>query len=421
VIRAVFVVVFATGDRRATHETGQRPGSAVTADLSDAASFDGPEGAAGFVASIVDSTACALVGTDEHGVVVLWNEGARRLYGYAPAEAVGLPATVLHTCEDVEAGLPQTIAGAAARDGEWSGTVERVRKDASRFTARLVATARRDADGQLTGLLLVSRDVTHELRLTAELERANRVQERFLASIGHDLRSPLNAILGFTGMLLMQMPGPINDEQRMQLSTVQASGRQLLMLIDDLLDLGRVEAGSFDFQPEVVSCQELLADVAAGLRPLAEEKGLVLELAGPDEPLTIRTDRRSLRQILRNLADNAVRFTDEGAVGLEVGRHHSGAGTVTRFSITDSGCGIDDAGQRRLRDALDQIGGPGSRPYAGTGLGLYVCQTLARSLGASVAFESSAGHGSTFTLELGEQVRAPSAEPQRVALGPGAP
>jgi PAS domain S-box-containing protein len=365
----------------------------------DAASFERPEDAVDLVSSIVDSTEHALAATDEHGVIVLWSEGAARLYGYAREEAVGLPWTVLHTWEDVQAGLPQAIAGAADRDGEWSGTVARVRKDAGRFTGRLVVTARRAAGGELAGLLLVTRDLTEELRLIAELERANRIQERFLASIGHDLRSPLNAILGFTAMLLMELPGPLNDEQRMQLDTVQSSGRHLLMLIDDLLELARVEAGIFDFEPEVVSCQELLQDVAAAVRPLAAEKGLALEVVLPDEPLTIRTDRGALRQILRNLACNAVRFTDEGAVCLQVSRCDD---AVTRFSVADTGCGMDDAEQRRLRDALEQIGGPDSRPYAGTGLGLYVCQTLATWIGATITFESDAGHGSTFTLEAGE-------------------
>ena len=367
----------------------------MSVGLFDAAAFESPEDAVDFIAGILESsTEYAMIATDEHGAIVLWNEGARRLYGHALADVAGLPWTFLHSGANVDAALRLAIRNGASRDGRWSGTVEHVRKDGSRFTARLVATARRDA----TGLLLVAHDVTDELGVAAELEDAGRANERLLAGVGHDLRSPLNAILGFTGMLLMELSGPINDEQRSHISVVQTSGRRLLTLIDDLLDLARIEAGSFEFRPAALICQEVLAGVAAGLRPLAEEKGVALDVLVPDEPLTIQTDGRSLGVILRNLADNAVRFTDEGAVRLQLAGSDSDSngGAVARFSVSDTGCGIRDADQRRLRAALEHA----SRPYEGTRLGLYVCRTLARSIGATIAFESEFGRGTTFTLEV---------------------
>jgi protein-histidine pros-kinase len=211
----------------------------------------------------------------------------------------------------------------------------------------------------------------------------------------------LNAILGFTGTLLMGLPGPLNEVQTKQLRTVQTSGRHLLSLINDLLDLARIESGKLDLRPESIDCDELLNEVAVGLKPLAAEKGIGLEVCTPD-PSLVHTDRRSLRQILINLANNAIKFTDDGAVRLELSRQSDDAGTVTRFTVIDTGCGIKAEDQEQLFAAFQQIGSEGANPYEGTGLGLYISQTLATAIGAEIAFRSEFGTGSTFTLELRE-------------------
>jgi signal transduction histidine kinase len=220
--------------------------------------------------------------------------------------------------------------------------------------------------------------------------------------MSHELRTPLNAILGFTGTLMMELPGPLNEEQTKQLATVQTNGWHLLSLINDLLDLARIESGKFEVDIEPVGCQELLDEVALGLRPLAEQKGIALDVVAPEEPLTIETDRRALSQIMINLANNAIKFTDEGSVHLSLRRESDDAGSVTRFAVTDTGCGIHADDQQRLFAAFEQVGRPGSRPYEGTGLGLYICQTLATLIGARITFESEFGQGSTFTLEIPE-------------------
>jgi protein-histidine pros-kinase len=239
--------------------------------------------------------------------------------------------------------------------------------------------------------------------MNLQLERANRAKDRFLASMSHELRTPLNAILGFTGTLLMELPGPLNEEQAKQLRTVQRSGRHLLSLINDLLDLARIESGKIQLHLESVDCRALLEEVAGGLRPLADEKGIALAVIAEDS-LEIHSDRRALSQILINLANNAIKFTDKGSVHLELSFQRSDTALVTRFAVRDTGRGIRTEDREGLFAAFQQIVGSDPRPYEGTGLGLYICQALAPLIGGVISFESEVGLGSTFALDVAQQV-----------------
>jgi PAS domain S-box-containing protein len=362
------------------------------------------------------STEYSIIATDSEGLISLWNEGAQRLYGYEPSEIIGKPKALLHSEEDVLSGLPQKMMDGARKDGKWTGWVTRVRKDGSEFTARVALTPRRGPRAELVGFLLMSSDVTDEVRLTAELESSQRdlreanvqleaasqAKDRFLASMSHELRTPLNAILGFTGTILMELPGPLNDEQSKQLRTVQSSGRHLLSLINDMLDLAKIESGGSEPSVEPIDCQELLEEVAVGLRPLAEEKQLALEVIAPTDRVEVHTDQRALRQILINLVNNAIKFTDEGEVRLQLDRHNGHGSLQTRFTVTDTGPGIKAADQGRLFAAFEQLDNSTRRASEGTGLGLYICRTLATFIGAAITFESEYGKGSAFTLELPE-------------------
>jgi protein-histidine pros-kinase len=394
----------------------------VSADVLEAETLGTVAEAMEFVWNVVESsTEYSVIATDLEGTILLWNEGARRLYGYEPEEMVGRPWSILGTPADARAGLPDDMTDEALRHDKWTGALQRVRKDGSQFTARVVATPRRDAHGKETGFLLISSDVTEEARLAndlaraqaytrsliesardanLELEEASRAKDRFLASMSHELRTPLNAILGFTGTMLMKLPGPLTDDQEKQLRTVQANGRHLLSLINDLLDLARIESGKVDVNLEPIDCHALLDDVASGLRPLADAKGIELEVKAPGDVLEVQTDRRALSQILINLANNAIKFTDRGGVRLELTRDVRGAEQVTRFSVADTGHGIKPGEQKRLFAAFEQLDASSGNPYEGTGLGLYICLRLARLIDGGIAFESEFGRGSTFTLEL---------------------
>ncbi len=235
---------------------------------------------------------------------------------------------------------------------------------------------------------------------TAELEAASRAKDRFLASMSHELRTPLNAIIGFTGTLLMKLPGPLTPDQDRQLRTVQSSAKHLLSLINDLLDLAKIESGKVELRLEPVVAQQVVDDTASALRLLAEQKGLRLVLQMPSEPMSIDTDHRALSQILLNLTNNAIKFTQHGEVRLELKRRWDGQQTLTEFSVTDTGIGIRPEDQVKLFRAFAQLEAPPGHHQEGTGLGLHLSQKLAALLGGAITLESEFGRGSTVTLTI---------------------
>jgi signal transduction histidine kinase len=216
--------------------------------------------------------------------------------------------------------------------------------------------------------------------------------------MSHELRTPLNAIIGFTGTLLMKLPGPLNTEQEEQLQTVQSSGRHLLSIINDLLDLAKIESGKWEGDYQPLDCVEVAREVVAGLRPLARNKGLSFVVTAPESALIASMDRRALNQILINLSNNAIKFTDSGEVRIEVHEVTSNEYPAVRFDVIDTGIGIKQEDQAKLFEAFEQLKKYGTAPREGTGLGLYICQRLAAVLGGTIEFTSEAGVGSTFSF-----------------------
>jgi protein-histidine pros-kinase len=262
------------------------------------------------------------------------------------------------------------------------------------------------------GLLVSSsiRDITERKRVehamqekNVELGRAILAKDRFLASMSHELRTPLNAIIGFTGTLLMKLPGPLTFDQDKQLRTVQTSARHLLSLINDLLDIARIDSGKVELRLEPVACQDVMNEVASALRPMALEKQLSFSMEAPDDAVVIRSDRRSLSQILINLTGNAIKFTDRGSVTLSLRRRAASSGRTIEITVTDTGRGIRTEDRERLFQAFAQAPMGSTAPPEGTGLGLHLSQRLATLLGGHITFESVPDRGSSFTLVLKDQ------------------
>ena len=244
---------------------------------------------------------------------------------------------------------------------------------------------------------------TAELLVAKEqAESSDRLKSEFLANMSHELRTPLNAIIGFTGTLLMRLPGPLNPDQEKQLSTVQSSARHLLSLINDLLDVAKIESGKFELRIEHFACASILAEVDAPLRLLAEKKRLEFHVVLPPEDIFVEADRRSLTQIVLNLASNAIKFTETGSVVLALKRREAETGAFVDLSVSDTGCGIKPEDQGRLFQAFSQIDASSTRRYDGTGLGLHLSQKLARLQGGDITFQSVPQRGSTFTLSIPE-------------------
>jgi signal transduction histidine kinase len=232
-----------------------------------------------------------------------------------------------------------------------------------------------------------------------ELERASRAKDRFLATMSHELRTPLNAIIGFTGLMLMKLPGPLTADQEKQLGLVQSSGKHLLSLINDLLDLAKIESGNVELNLEPVDCRPVVEEVVQTLRPQALAKGLQIGIDWPDAPVIARADRRALQQILLNLANNAVKFTLQGRVTLRARSDGDGPSREVALAVEDSGPGISPEDQRRLFQAFTQVGDP-RRRVEGTGLGLHLSLKLAELMNGRIDVRSAPGEGSRFTLRL---------------------
>jgi protein-histidine pros-kinase len=218
--------------------------------------------------------------------------------------------------------------------------------------------------------------------------------------MSHELRTPLNAIIGFTGTLLMKLPGPLTTDQEKQLRTVQSSAKHLLALINDILDVAKIEAGKIELQLEPIACQSVIEEVATALQPAAERKGLKFEVNLPPAEVVVQADRRALSQILINLTNNAIKFTEQGSVCLELSQRRSNGRTLTEISVSDTGVGIRPEDQTKLFKAFIQVSSGIRRRSEGTGLGLHLSQKLAELLGGQITFQSEFGKGSRFSLIL---------------------
>ena len=241
---------------------------------------------------------------------------------------------------------------------------------------------------------------TAELNQTnAELERANKVKDEFLANMSHELRTPLTSILGLSESLLEQRPDPLSDRQQRSLQVIEASGTHLLALINDVLDLSKIEAGKFDYYPQIISVDELCQSSLAFVREQATKRSVTVTYINETPVSKIYADPRRLKQILINLLTNAIKFTSEnGSVTLQVNADLEQ--DLIQFSVIDNGIGIAPEDLQRLFQPFVQVDSGLNRQQEGTGLGLALVQKLTDLHGGSVEVESEVGKGSRFTINL---------------------
>ena len=235
-----------------------------------------------------------------------------------------------------------------------------------------------------------------------EVEAANRHKSEFLANMSHELRTPLNAIIGFSEVLSQRMFGEINERQAEYLGDIQASGQHLLSLINDILDLSKVEAGKMELQPSRFSLAAAVQSVALMVRDRAAGRGVALSTEVDPEVDTIEADERKVKQVVLNLLTNAVKFTPAGGqVNVRAARDGDGV----RVTVQDTGVGISPADQARVFEEFAQAHGAGAPAQEGTGLGLTLSRKLVELHGGRIWVESEPGTGSTFTFTLPSSVR----------------
>ncbi|MGI6362332.1 MAG: ATP-binding protein [Bacillota bacterium] len=234
------------------------------------------------------------------------------------------------------------------------------------------------------------------LKINSQLEKTCKAKDNFLARMSHDLRTPLNAVIGFTSTLLMRLPGPLTEEQERQLHNISVSARHLLSMINNLLDLSRLEAGHLVPHREKFACGAYVSEIASTMSQLAENKGLKLTVKAPEPEIIVFTDRQILCRILLNLIDNAIKYSEQGEISIHTCTPSPGR---VEISVADSGIGISREDMKRLFDPFAQVD-PGHSE--GIGLGLYLCNMLAQTIDGSIAVRSQPGVGSEFTLILEE-------------------
>jgi signal transduction histidine kinase len=362
-------------------------------------------------ARLVRPDGCAIVLLQPDGETLRVNDSAMGLL--APAAGTGLPMDASLTGRVLRTGESALVLD-AHDDGRVQRDYADVRDAGSVICAPLVGrsgplgtlTALRRREGRqpfsLGDLHLLERLAGHAAaavensQLLEAAQAASRTKSDFIATMSHELRTPLNAVLGHLELLELEIHGPLTPQQRESLGRIDTAARHLRGLIEEILSFARLEAGRAEAHIEDTDVCALAGEVASVIEPLATRKGLALEVDSCDPPARVPTDPDKVRQILINLAGNAVKFTDEGRVVIRVMENPD----TVALSVADTGPGIPPEEQERLFRPFEQLQSGYSRPHGGTGLGLYLSVQYAELLGGRIDVQSEPGRGSTFTLFL---------------------
>jgi signal transduction histidine kinase/CheY-like chemotaxis protein len=256
---------------------------------------------------------------------------------------------------------------------------------------------------------LVARQAAEQAR--AEAEAANRTKSAFLASMSHELRTPMNAIIGYSEMLLEEAPDEGQENFALDLKKIHSAGKHLLGLINDILDLSKVEAGKMVVYPELFEVGTMIKEVVSTIHPLVEKNKNQLEVSVPGDIGSMRSDLTKVRQTLFNLLSNASKFTDKGVLKLNVARSTRAGVDWLKFDVTDSGIGMTPEQLGRLFQAFSQADASTTRKYGGTGLGLAISRKFCQMMGGDITVQSEFGQGSTFTVLLPAEVPGSKPEP----------
>jgi len=372
----------------------------------------------------------SIVMLDPQGRIMSWNSGAQRIKGYSAEEIVGQSFTRFYSSKDAERGAPTRDLEAARTRGRFEDEGWRMRRDGSTFWANIVLTAVLDHVGNLRGFAQLTRDLTGRRQAEDEIAKAKAVAEKtslasveFLSGMSHELRTSLNAILGFAQLMESEQPPPTPSQKESVAKIVQA-GWYLMELINEVMDLAMIESGRLSWSLEPMSLADVMHECQAAIEPQAQKSGIRMTLPEIDGQCFIKADRTRVKQVLTNLLSNAIKYNRPG--GSVVVECTVSAPQRVRISVTDTGAGMQPDQLAQLFRPFSRVGQETSAA-AGAGIGLVVTKRLVELMGGAIGVRSHVGKGSVFWIELvtaaaprltaGDEARIPLTGP---VIRPGA-
>jgi len=397
---------FSRGQINLLHAFGSHLGSA----LENAQLYDEVSKGKNYIENLVDNAGDVIISTNVEDRILSWNRGAEVILGYGKKEITGKPLSILlpperaHELAEMRAKVE--ISG-ALRDIE----VRSKRKDGVMIYLSLSVSPIRDVEGRIIGFLRVAKDITEKKRYERRLKELDKMKSDFVSNVSHELRTPLTAIKGSVDNMLDGLTGSLNEKQVRYLARIKSNTDRLSRLINDLLDLSRIESGRVEVRPTTVPLAALAEEVAEHLKALAAEKRIQIEVPSPDLSLTVWADRDKVTQILMNLIGNAVKFTpQEGRV--TVAMEKNGIEDV-RISVADTGPGILPEETNKIFVKFYQVANIDKQRPKGSGMGLAISKALVEMHGGKIWVESEMGRGSTFYFTL------PAQQPFKIEMPAG--
>ena len=346
---------------------------------------------------LVRASPVAIVTLDSEGRVVSCNPAFENMFDYSSNEIIGGKLDQLITTESNR--LEAVSYTQQALDRPIHVIRKRHRKDGSEIDVEIFGVPV-IVEGQQVGALGLYHDISELLKAQEEAESANKAKSQFLANMSHELRTPLSAIIGYSELLAEEAEDLGQEDFIPDLEKIRSAGKHLLALINDVLDLSKIEAGKLELDLETFEITRVIREVATTVRPLVDKNDNSLEIDLPGDIGSMYADEIKLRQVLFNLLSNACKFTEGGTIRLAVTRQDGEDGDWLDFRVDDDGVGMNDAELGRIFEAFAQADTTITRKYGGTGLGLAISRKFCRMMGGDIAVESASGKGSVFTVRL---------------------